>query len=67
MKVLEDQKELTEIEKAQLVIEEEKQNRTKICFEELKTVLDKHNCDLTIIHSVNEQNQIQHTISLFAK
>lgn len=67
MEVLEGKKELTEIEKAQLLLQEETANREKVCFEEMIAVLDKYNCDLTITHSVNDQNQIQSQIKLFAK
>jgi len=67
MEVLEGKKELTEIEKAQLLLQEETENREKVCFEEMIAVLEKYNCDLTIIHSVTEQNQIQSQIKLFAK
>jgi hypothetical protein len=67
MEVLEGKKELTEIEKAQLLLQEETENREKVCFEEMIAVLEKYNCDLTIIHSVTDQNQIQSQIKLFAK
>lgn len=58
--------ELTELEKAQLVINQEKENRSKKCMDELKELLKNNNCDLTIIHSVNEQNQILSNIQLVA-
>lgn len=58
--------ELTELEKAQLVINQEKQERSNKCMEELKELLKNNNCDLTIIHSVNEQNQIMSNIQLVA-
>lgn len=58
--------ELTELEKAQLVINQEKENRSKKCIDELKELLKNNNCDLTIVHSVNEQNQIISNIQLVA-
>ena len=57
---------LTELEKAQLVINQEKENRSKKCMDELKELLKNNNCDLTIVHSVNEQNQILSNIQLVA-
>jgi hypothetical protein len=60
------EKELTEVEKAQTVIQQEKKERSEKCMNELKELLKENNCDLTIIHSVNEQNQIISNIQLIA-
>jgi hypothetical protein len=60
------EKELTEVEKAQVVIQQEKKERSEKCMNELKELLKENNCDLAIIHSVNEQNQILSNIQLVA-
>lgn len=59
-------RQLTAIEEAQMVIQQEKETRANKCMEELKELLKNNNCDLTIIHSVNEQNQILSNIQLVA-
>ena len=60
------EKELTALEEAQAVIQQEKKERSEKCMNELKELLKENNCDLTIIHSVNEQNQIISNIQLVA-
>jgi hypothetical protein len=60
------EKELTALEEAQAVIQQEKKERSEKCINELKELLKENNCDLTIIHSVNEQNQIISNIQLVA-
>jgi hypothetical protein len=60
------EKELTDVEKAQAVIQQEKKERAGKCMVELKELLKTYNCDLAIIHSVNEQNQILSNIQLLA-
>jgi len=67
MEIVESQKELSEIEKAQLVLQEEKSNREKECFVKMQELLKEYNCDFTVVHSVNEQNQILSQINLYAK
>ena len=67
MEIVEGKKELIEIEKAQLVLQEEKSNREKECFGKMQELLKEYNCDLTVVHSVNEQNQILSQINLYAK
>ena len=67
MEIVEGKKELSEIEKAQLVLQEEKTNREKECFGKMQELLKEYNCDLTVVHSVNEQNQILSQINLYAK
>ena len=57
---------MTDVEKAQAVIQQEKKERSEKCMAELKELLKENNCDLTIIHSVNEQNQIISNIQLIA-
>lgn len=57
---------LKALEEAQAVIQQEKKERSEKCMNELKELLKKNNCDLTIIHSVNEQNQIISNIQLVA-
>lgn len=57
---------LKALEEAQAVIQQEKKERSEKCMDELKELLKKNNCDLTIIHSVNEQNQIISNIQLVA-
>lgn len=67
MEIVESNKELSDIEKAQLVLKEEKSNREKECFGKMQELLKEYNCDLTVVHSVNEQNQILSQINLYAK
>jgi len=38
-----------ELEEAKKLVEQEKQDRAKLCSEELKVLLDKHNCIITSI------------------
>jgi hypothetical protein len=57
---------LKALEEAQAVIQQEKKERSGKCMNELKELLKENNCDLTIIHSVNEQNQIISNIQLVA-
>jgi hypothetical protein len=57
---------LKALEEAQAVIQQEKKERSEKCMNELKELLKENNCDLTIIHSVNEQNQIISNIQLIA-
>jgi hypothetical protein len=57
---------LKALEEAQVVIQQEKKERSEKCMNELKELLKENNCDLTIIHSVNEQNQIISNIQLIA-
>lgn len=64
MKVLEDQKELTEIEKAQLVLQQEKEERLQKCMKAIEQELEVNGCQLVIKHSVNENNQIMSIIQL---
>jgi hypothetical protein len=60
------EKKLKALEEAQAVIQQEKKERSGKCMNELKELLKQNNCDLTIIHSVNEQNQIISNIQLIA-
>ena len=60
------EKELTAVEQAQAILQQEKEERVHKCIEELKELLKANNCDLTIIHSVNDQNQILSNIQLIA-
>jgi len=57
---------LKALEEAQAVIQQEKKERAGKCMVELKELLKTYNCDLAIIHSVNEQNQILSNIQLVA-
>jgi hypothetical protein len=57
---------LKALQEAQAVIQQEKKERSEKCMNELKELLKQNNCDLTIIHSVNEQNQIMSNIQLVA-
>jgi ABC-type uncharacterized transport system substrate-binding protein len=59
-------KELTAVEQAQAILQQEKEERAHKCMEELKETLKANNCDLTIIYSVNDQNQIMSNIQLVA-
>jgi hypothetical protein len=60
------EKKLKSLEEAQAVIQQEKKERSEKCMNELKELLKQNNCDLAIIHSVNEQNQIMSIIQLVA-
>jgi hypothetical protein len=60
------EKKLKSLEEAQAVIQQEKKERSEKCMNELKELLKQNNCDLAIIHSVNEQNQIISNIQLVA-
>jgi hypothetical protein len=60
------ERKLKALEEAQAVIQQEKKERSGKCMNELKELLKQNNCDLTIIHSVNEQNQIISNIQLIA-
>ncbi len=57
---------LKALEEAQAVIQQEKKERSEKCMNELKELFKTYNCDLAIIHSVNEQNQILSNIQLVA-
>jgi hypothetical protein len=57
---------LKALQEAQAVIQQEKKERSEKCMNELKELLKQNNCALTIIHSVNEQNQIISEIQLIS-
>lgn len=60
------EKSMSELEKAQLVINKEKEERSNKCLNELKELLKNNNCNLIIVHSVNENNQILSNIEVVA-
>ncbi len=55
-----------EIEEAKKLIEQESKDRAKLCGEELKALLEKHNCEM-VVGGVFQGNNLQTQIIVKSK
>lgn len=55
---------LSQVEQAQLVLQQEKEERLQKCMKAIEQELEVNGCQLVIKHSVNENNQIMSIIQL---